>query len=714
VPVAAAGEPELSFLQVTAPDKAAYLRLFTLGLDLPEHQPGARVTVIGTSADKAWLEAQGYQVDYLLPDASRFFAARAEAAGALTMGGFRTLSEIWTAVDSLVSGYPSVVSSKRLIGTTHQGRPIYAIRISDNPEVDEGEPAVLFTGLHHAREPIGPHIVIYTMQQLPSLYGVDSDITALVNGRELWFIPVINPDGYAYNESTNPTGGGLWRKNRRNNGDGTFGVDLNRNYGYQWGFDDVGSSPSTGSDTYRGPGSFSEPETQAIQNFCLAYPNIRIALNYHSFSNLLLYPWGFEVSYTPDHTLFAAIADSAVTLNGYTPTPGWGLYLTNGDSDDWMYGIPGILSYTPEVGSSPNVPPYDGFWPSPSRIAPLTLENYPVNIFMASIADEPRRLLPPDAPLWDSIVVVGSDSISLWWHPADTLVNTPVSYDVKELFGPAQVPDGFEAGTASWSLDKFARSSAKAYSGIYSLFSDPGDYASAFATAREPLAIDSSDTLRFWINYAIETGWDYAYVEVSTDGGITYYPIPGNITTVDNPHGNNLGHGITDSSLGWVLAEFSLSDFAGQQANVRFAYRTDAAVRGSGVYLDNVFPVQVYDSVRTVATVSAPPAPLGAHPPGDYYFRLFATDAQAQVSVGQSLAFSYSSQPPYIVGDVNESGSITAADVIYLVNFVFKGGPAPLPVWQAGDVNATSSITSADIVYLVNYVFKGGPPPIGP
>jgi len=630
------------------------------------------------------------------------------------MGGFRTLSEIWTDVESLIALHPSIVSAKRLIGTTGQGRPIYAVRISDNPEVDEDEPAVLFTGLHHAREPIGPHIVLYTMEQMASLYGVDAGITALVDEREIWFVPVLNPDGYAYNEATNPLGGGMWRKNRRDNQDGGFGVDPNRNYGYFWGIDDLGSSPDPNSDTYRGPGPFSEPEIQAVRDFCLARPNIRLAVNYHSYSNLLLYPWGYEASFAPDHALFAAIADSATSFNGYAPGPGWGLYLTNGDSDDWMYGVPGILSFTPEVGSSPYVPPFDGFWPDPARIEPLTLENYPVNLFMISIADEPRRLLPPDPPAWDSITVAGDDSLALYWSPADTTVNVPVGYEIRELFGPQRVVDDFESGTANWLLNAFSRSSVRAYAGSYSLFSNPGNSATALAEVSEPLAVDSTDTLRFFIDYAIEAGWDYAYVEVSTDFGATFAPIPGNITTVDNPHGSNLGHGITDSSNGWVLAEFPLSDFAGHTVRWRFAYRTDQAVLGSGLYIDNVFPVQVYDSVRTVATPVAAPLVLAGHPPGDYFFRILATDSEGQVSSGRTIAFSYADNPPFVAGDVNESGTITAADVIYLVNYVFKGGPDPLPVWQSGDVNASGTITSADIIYLVNFIFKGGPPPVQP
>ncbi|MCP4246172.1 MAG: zinc carboxypeptidase, partial [bacterium] len=251
---AQAQPPALHILKVTAPDKAAYVRLFQMGLDMPEHLPGPEVLVVGTDAEKEWLEAQGYSVAYELRQATRFFANRALAAGAATMGGFRTLSQSWAAIDSVIAAYPAIVSPKLNIGTTLMGNPIYAIRISDNPQTDESEPAVLITGLHHAREPMSTHIVIYTMQQLTQNYGVDPDITTLVDEREIWFIPIINPDGYEYNEAIAPGGGGMWRKNRKDNGDGSFGVDPNRNYGYAWGWDDAGSSPDPFSETFRGTG----------------------------------------------------------------------------------------------------------------------------------------------------------------------------------------------------------------------------------------------------------------------------------------------------------------------------------------------------------------------------------------------------------------------------------------------------------------------------
>ena len=197
-------------------------------------------------------------------------------------------------------------------------------------------------------------------------------------------MPCVNPDGYVYNELNNPDGGGLWRKNRRANDDGTFGVDLNRNYGFKWGFDDFGSSPIPISETYRGTEPFSEPETQAIRHLCLQH-DFGIALNYHSYGNFLIYPFGYTDESFAVYESFAELARVLTSQNNYVFGTGVETvaYLTNGDSDDWMFGDneskKEIFALTPEVGSK-----NDWFWPETDRIIPLSKENVFQNLQAAS------------------------------------------------------------------------------------------------------------------------------------------------------------------------------------------------------------------------------------------------------------------------------------------------------------------------------------------
>jgi murein tripeptide amidase MpaA len=147
-----------------------------------------------------------------------------------SMGGFYTLAEVIGELDEMFAQYPSLITQKVSIGTTVENRPIYMVKISDNPTVSENEPQALYTALHHAREPESMEQMIFFMFYLLENYGTNPEVTYLVNNRELYFVPVLNPDGYQYNYVTNPAGGGMWRKNRRLNAGGSYGIDLNRNY----------------------------------------------------------------------------------------------------------------------------------------------------------------------------------------------------------------------------------------------------------------------------------------------------------------------------------------------------------------------------------------------------------------------------------------------------------------------------------------------------
>ncbi len=348
-----------------------------------------------------------------------------------SMGGYLTFAEVVTELDNMRALYPNLISVRQSLGTSLESRDIWMVKISDNPDADESEQEILYTGLHHAREPQGMTTLIYFMWYMLENYGIDPTATNLVDNRELYFVPVVNPDGYVYNQQTNPNGGGFWRKNRRNNGNGTFGVDLNRNYGYQWGYDNSGSSPTPSSETYRGTAAFSEPETQVMRNFALGR-QFRLANNYHSYGNYLIFPWGYIASFfTPDHSVYAAWGLDMTQFNNYVEgtanqTVG---YTVNGEANDWLYGEQTqkgkVFGFTTEVGTGS-----DGFWPSQSRIIPLADENvYPNLVLATGVTD----FTPPVIANVQATNVTGASALITW--TTDENSNSVVEYGLTTGYG---------------------------------------------------------------------------------------------------------------------------------------------------------------------------------------------------------------------------------------------------------------------------------------
>lgn len=321
--------------------------------------------------------------DYLIESKNNF---NVDGFGFGSMGGYYTFTEIVANLDSMYAQYPNIITQKYSIGTSQQSRTIWAVKISDNPNINENEIKVGYDALVHAREPQSMASMMYYMWYLLQNYGTDPEVTYLVDNRELYFVPCFNPDGYEYNRTTNPSGGGMWRKNRRINGDGSYGVDLNRNFGFAWGYDNIGSSNIPGDETYRGPSAFSEPESQAVRDLALS-KNYRTHFNLHSYQNAFLYPWGYINQQTPDSSTYREFASDMSSYNGFTyGTSGEILgYQSNGSVRDWMYGEQTAkqktFGYTVEIGSSS-----DNFWPPQNRIFPLAQAMLRPNLYNAWVA----------------------------------------------------------------------------------------------------------------------------------------------------------------------------------------------------------------------------------------------------------------------------------------------------------------------------------------
>lgn len=279
-----------------------------------------------------------------------------------SMNGYLTYDELLATLDKMKALYPHLISDKWPIGDykTAGGRSIYSLRISDNPEKLEAEPEVLYTSLTHAREPLSMHQMVFFMWYVLENYDTNEEIKNLVDNTQLHFVPCVNPDGYIYNQNTYPNGGGLWRKNRwRDRFGRAFGVDLNRNFGYEWGLEN-GSSDDPNRGNYRGTAPFSEPETRALRDLCKDH-QFQIALNYHSTGNVIIFPWGYNRMPTADATTFDVFGSIMTKENEYEVGSSTDIiaYPASGISDDWMYATTEknkIFAMTPELGTQHWVP----------------------------------------------------------------------------------------------------------------------------------------------------------------------------------------------------------------------------------------------------------------------------------------------------------------------------------------------------------------------
>ncbi len=573
-----------------------------------------------------------------------------------SMGAYLTYEEMLFHLDQMHELYPNLISAKTPISEdllTYEGRPLYWLKISDSPNLDETEePEVLYTGLHHAREPMSAMQLIYFMYYLLENYDTNSEIQDLVNSRELYFVPCINPDGYIYNQTANPEGGGLWRKNRKVHSDGNRGVDLNRNYDYEWGYTDSGSSPNTFSNTYRGEAPFSEAETQLIKMFCEAH-EFKIALNYHAYGSYLIYPWGYASNtYTEDHDFFQQMCRRTGWYNNYIyGTVSEALsYLANGDSDDWMYGEEmtknKIFAITPEVGRAT-----DGFWPSPDRIIPLCQENVWSNLQYAYMAgnyavamDASEKILKEtegklkvklqrmgledngvftlqiqpitpnlsivSAPLnTSSLEVLTAETLEFdYMLSADIQNEEIIEYVVlvnngdftlatdtvtKWYNAPIDFEDNGE-DVNEWVSEDWYRSNQQAYSGEYSLadspYSDYNNFDSTNIVLQQEINLSeaSEAKLTFWAKWDIEPHRDFVQVLASKDGGDSWTALCGNFTK-DGTQYQMEGEPIYDGKqMEWVKEEMDLAEFLGESIQIRFWLKTNGNTKADGFYFDDL------------------------------------------------------------------------------------------------------------------------------
>lgn len=564
-----------------------------------------------------------------------------------SMAGFLNHDEILTELDEMRQLYPNLISAKTQINnfTTENGNQIYYVRISNTPNVDSDKPEALYTALHHAREPQSSEQLIFYMWYLLENYGSDANIKNLVDHTEMYFIPILNPDGFKYNQLTNPNGFGMWRKNRKILTN-AIGVDINRNYGFHWGGEGASNDPN--SDTYRGESAFSETETQAIKWFTEQHEFV-VALNAHTFSGLFLYPYGYEENLqTPDQFVFENLGDHFMKDNGYTSQLSSELYVTSGGSDDWMYGDtstkPKIFAFTPELGSD--------FWPPQSEIMPNNQSTVYTNLTAARFAGtyvDFENMSDQFVESLDNVLnfkltkigTNGGNSATVTLVPISSniaSVGSPSNQNELELFTPIEGQMNYTLNSNIQPGDPIIFE-VKVNNGLYEqsfmvtkyfgfanlLVNDPADnldYWTANGSwnttptdfVSSPTSITDSPngdygnsqtrsiTLKnsfnlsdavdayvsFYAKWEIESLYDYVQFEISTDNGNTWIPQCGNYTSRGTQYQDENEPVYSGNTIHWKKEEISLSEYLGNEnVLVRFVLVSDSFTSEDGFYFDD-------------------------------------------------------------------------------------------------------------------------------
>ena len=590
-----------------------------------------------------------------------------------TMGGFHTYDEAYGELYFIAYLNPGIAHLDT-IGYSLQGRPIYALKISDNPEIDEeDETEVFFNGMIHAREPIGMEILLYTINHLLD-NREDPEIAELINENEIWFVPIINPDGYVLNEDISPSGGGMWRKNLRDNGDGSFGVDLNRNWGFIWGIDDNSSSPDGESQVYRGTAPFSEPETQVLRDF-INSRDFPFILNIHAYGDYYIYPFSApNIQGSPDILKFVPVADSIFNLNGL-PTPffiGDGL---GGGANGWQYAEqvekPKVFSLLVEVGT--------WFWPATEEILPICELHLPSNLYFIRMAQQlrrrPSRSLATEFAYFDSTVNGCSPDFSRtvsFWNRNDT-----ASFTVDINYIDDTPTPGWFSVTPSSELvnpgDTFSvdlNFSPANTAGIGNYYRPVGFLELILTNQGNPPMVD---TLYFHASFTVE-------IDDSDEDG--YDLCFDNCADIPNPEQTD-----TDTDGFGDACDNCPDDYNTEQVD------TDSD--GAGDLCD------ICPGFDDFSDVDLDGIPDGCDNCPDKYNPDQADEDEN--GTGDIC--------DYLCGDPNGDEAVNLGDASFIINYIFYDGPEPDPLC-AGDCNGDETTNLADASYIINYIFYEGPLPL--
>jgi murein tripeptide amidase MpaA len=530
-------------------------------------------------------------------------------------GQYHSYTEVRNILEGYASSYPSICKFDS-IGLSHEGYWIYALKISDNPQVeDDTEAGALFDALHHSREWATIETILFYADTLTSGYGSDPTITSLVDNTEIWLIPIVNVDGYRYDYP----GGNDWRKDRKWFL-GACGTDPNRNYNGALNEDphgDWGSIPDNGQVThYPSFGTFCG--AYAGWSDCISHMmefhrthDINANISYHSFAEEVIWPWAYTSRKTPDSTLYEAVAQGIASRihrvgSGYYQATG-SLYPNTGTTRTWVYGIhhyvwgTSALGFTIEIGTS--------FYQPVGDLDYIARENWKGALYLALKADSIRNYVVPEvpSPILSAPDTGSQDSFTVYWEPVLDQYSTPDLWQLDHLEGYSYGSDDIESGTGNWILDGFSQNSTRSHSGNYSLFSGSANNMSNVAMTEDPYFVSTGDTFCFWCWYDLETNYDVAIPEVSTDMNEWI----------------QLDQRFSSTSGGWQYKSYTLDQWVGEAVYFRLRAMCDDYSLDEGFYVDDIYPVSDFSSISTISSsITDTFYTLTSVPVGTHYYRV--------------------------------------------------------------------------------------------
>jgi murein tripeptide amidase MpaA len=709
------------------------------GFDVVRTLPDGSREIVATSRDRDVLITD-YSARVAIDDMESYYRKRLDPTK--VMGGYHTYDETITELTALHAANPAITRLDT-IGYSYEGRAIIAFKISDNVDVDEtDEPEVQFNGLIHAREPMGLEICMTTINYVLDNQA-DPTIADIINTTEIWFVPIINPDGYVYNQMTNPDGGGMWRKNRTPNYDGSYGTDLNRNWGFNWGLA-ANSSFDPTSLIYCGTGPFSEPATAVLRDFFRAHDFVA-ALNFHSYGDVVLYPFGApDILGCPENDIFEYISSTLSTMISYTYGLIGGLDGFGGDAACWQYVDQDNRRKTYAI----LIETATAFWPPLPEMQDHCQRHIGSNLYLIGLAHElmnhPARWITTDLSFVDTTIDDCSSDFSRTFtfhntHPATAMTITADFTDINAALGWCDVTgysgtlnpgDSFTVTFDFHPDQMFGMADGSLARGQVNVM--------AIAQDEE----GTIDLLDFWVKMR------YSSNDFDGDGLIACLdncPADYNPDQTDED-GDGIGDPC-DNCLGLYnpdQADFDrdgagdlcdicpgLDDFYDRDFdtvpdcidNCPASPNTDQA-DGDEDGIGNVC-----DNCPTVANEDQ--ADADGDGVGDVCDLCPGFDDLADAD-GDTVPDSCDNCPDtpnpdqadsddndigdacqHICGDSDGDRAVNVSDAVHIINYIFKGGPAPDPLCKA-DSDGDDATNISDAVYLIAYIFKGGPTPVEP